>query len=285
VGGQARAGETLISPRCPRIRLAVRGTTACPPRSRSPRSVRAAAWSVAPLITLAAAISVLLSKTVAGATASATPARATAKPSQHHPDPRPRRTSPRGSCASGDDRSCCPGRSEEPGAPGRDHHQLVIPRQLLVVRRLLRGAHVAAARAIRSCSVTRSVSAATRARPRTGRTQSGRRGVPAPQACVPARHTAAAGHGWPPGDGQPVPPAQIPLPRRLRVITVPGSQGRHHAGDRLAVKRSRCRRRRITSMRRRFLTLPEPRLTGEGRRLGRAHDRARSPNRAERRGA
>jgi hypothetical protein len=192
---------------------------------------------------------------------------------------------PRGSCASGDDRSCCPGRSEEPGVPGRDHHQLVIPRQLLVVRRLLRGAHVAAARAIRSCSVTRSVSAVTRARPRTGRTQSGRRGVPAPQACVPARHTAAAGHGWPPGDGQPVPPAQIPLPRRLRVITVPGSQGRHHAGDRLAVKRSRCRRRRITSMRRRFLTLPEPRLTGEGRRLGRAHDRARSPNRAERRGA
>ena len=50
------------------------------PASRS-RLQHAAAWSVAALITLAAAISVLLSKTVAGATASATPARATAKPS------------------------------------------------------------------------------------------------------------------------------------------------------------------------------------------------------------
>jgi len=44
------------------------------PASRS-RLQQAAAWSVAALITLAAAISVLLSKTVAGATASATPAR------------------------------------------------------------------------------------------------------------------------------------------------------------------------------------------------------------------
>jgi len=60
------------------------------PASRS-RLQQAAAWSVAALITLAAAISVLLSKTVAGVTASATPARATAKPSQHHPGPQPRR--------------------------------------------------------------------------------------------------------------------------------------------------------------------------------------------------
>ena len=60
------------------------------PASRS-RLQHAAAWSVAALITLAAAISVLLSKTVAGATASATPARATAKPSHHHPGPQPRR--------------------------------------------------------------------------------------------------------------------------------------------------------------------------------------------------
>ena len=36
-------------------------------------------------------------------------------------------------------------------------------------------------------SVTRSASAVTRARPRTGRTQPGRRDVSAPQACVPAR--------------------------------------------------------------------------------------------------
>jgi hypothetical protein len=34
----------------------------------------------------------------------------------------------------------------ETGAPGRDHYQLVIPEQLLVVRRLLRGEYVAAAR-------------------------------------------------------------------------------------------------------------------------------------------
>jgi hypothetical protein len=60
------------------------------PASRS-RLQQAAAWSVAALITLAAAISVLLSKTVAGATASATPTRATAKPSHHHPGPQPRR--------------------------------------------------------------------------------------------------------------------------------------------------------------------------------------------------
>jgi hypothetical protein len=45
----------------------------------------------AALITLAAAISALLSKTAAGATASVTPARATAKPSRHHPGPQPRR--------------------------------------------------------------------------------------------------------------------------------------------------------------------------------------------------
>jgi hypothetical protein len=54
------------------------------PASRSGLQ-QAAAWSVAALITLAAAISVLLSKTVAGAAASAAPARAAAKPSQHHP--------------------------------------------------------------------------------------------------------------------------------------------------------------------------------------------------------
>jgi hypothetical protein len=60
------------------------------PASRS-RLQQAAAWSVAALITLAAAISVLLSRTVAGATASATPARGTAKPLHHHPGPQPRR--------------------------------------------------------------------------------------------------------------------------------------------------------------------------------------------------
>jgi hypothetical protein len=66
---------------------------------------------VAALITLAAAISVLLSKTVAAAAASATPARdgeALASPPRSATAARSRP----GSCASGDDRSCCPGRSE-----------------------------------------------------------------------------------------------------------------------------------------------------------------------------
>jgi len=82
------------------------------PASRS-RLQHAAAWSVAALITLAAAISVLLSKTVAGATASAS----SAHDGEALPSPPGSATAARsrpGSCASGDNRSCCRGRSESP---------------------------------------------------------------------------------------------------------------------------------------------------------------------------
>jgi hypothetical protein len=105
------------------IRLAVRGTAGCPPRSRSRRSLPAAAASSSRRLERGGAdhpgrsISVLLSKTVAGAAASATPARdgeALASP------PRPATAAhPPGSCASGDDRSCCRGRSESPAHHGR----------------------------------------------------------------------------------------------------------------------------------------------------------------------
>jgi hypothetical protein len=70
-----------------------------------------------------------------------------------------------GSCGSGDDRSCCRGRSESPAHQAGITISSSFPGQLLVVRRLLRGEHAAAARAIRSGSVTRSASAVTRARP------------------------------------------------------------------------------------------------------------------------
>ena len=135
------------------------------PEACQPQPPPAAAWSVAELITLAAAISVLLSKTVAGATASATPARATAKPSQHHPGPQPRR------------------------ARARAHaHRVMTAHAVEVAARARRtregspsarhswgnyrwcAASCAVSTwpppvAIRSCSVTRSVSAVTWARP------------------------------------------------------------------------------------------------------------------------
>ena len=223
------------------------------PASRS-RLQPAAGWSVAALITLAAAISVLLSKTVARGAASATPARATAKPSQHHPGPQPRR------------------------ARARAHaHRVMTAHAVQVAARARRTRGITISSSFRGnywwCAGSCAPGMAAvrrdwqlqryqvRVRGHPGQTpapaaQPGRRAVPAPQACVPARRTAAGSHGWPPGDGQPVHPAQIPLPRRLRAMTVPGSHSRLRAGGRLAVRRSRCRRRRITSMRRRFLTPP-----------------------------
>jgi len=51
-----------------------------------------------------------------------------------------------GSCASGDDRSCCRGRSESPAHRGGITISSSFLGQLLVVRRLLRGEYVAAAR-------------------------------------------------------------------------------------------------------------------------------------------
>jgi len=51
-----------------------------------------------------------------------------------------------GSCASGDDRSCCRGRSEGPAHQGGIAISSSFLGQLLVVRRLLRGEYVAAAR-------------------------------------------------------------------------------------------------------------------------------------------
>ena len=114
------------------------------PASRS-RLQQAAAWSVAALITLAAAISVLLSKTVAGATASATPARdgeALVSPPRSATAARSRP----GSCASGDDRSCCPGRSQSPAHQAGTTISSSFRGQPPVVRRLLRGEYAAAAR-------------------------------------------------------------------------------------------------------------------------------------------
>jgi len=107
------------------------------PASRSPLQ-QAAAWSVAALITLAAAISVLLSKTVAGATASgcagARDGEALAAPPRSATTARSRP----GSCASGDDRSCCRGRSESPAHQGGITISSSFLGQLLVVRRLPR---------------------------------------------------------------------------------------------------------------------------------------------------
>src|SRR6266481_693518 len=115
------------------------------PASRS-RLQQAAAWSVAALITVAAAISVLLSRTVAGATASAMPARATAKPSQHHPGPQPRRARARAHAhrvmTTHAVEVAARARRTGEGSPSARHSW----GKLLVVRRLLRGEYVAAAR-------------------------------------------------------------------------------------------------------------------------------------------
>ena len=89
------------------------------PGACQPQPPPAAAWSVAALITLAAAISVLLSKTVAGATASATPARATAKPS-HRDNPWSTWTRPTGTTVAVEDVSFSVRRGEIFGVPGRN---------------------------------------------------------------------------------------------------------------------------------------------------------------------
>jgi len=223
------------------------------PASRS-RLQQAAAWSVAALITLAAAISVMLSKDCRRGRrfryAGARDGEALAAPPRSATAARSRP----GSCASGDDRSCCPGRRESPAHQEGITISSSFLGQLLVVRRLLRGEYVAAAR--RDSQLQRYQ---VRVRGHLGQTPGPAAPSPtAPRCAGPAslRSGPSHSHGWPPGDGQPVHRAQIPLPRRLRAITVSGGHGRHHAGDRLPVRRSRCRRRRITSMRRRFLTLP-----------------------------
>ena len=134
------------------------------PVSRS-RLQQAAAWSVAALITLAAAISVLLSKTVAGATASVTPARATAKPSQHHPGPQPRRASPWAHAHRVMTAHAVEVAARAPARQGGITISSSFLRQLLVVRRLLRGEYVAAARRDWQLQRYQALSALTWARP------------------------------------------------------------------------------------------------------------------------
>ena len=70
-----------------------------------------------------------------------------------------------GSCASGDDRSCCRGRSESPAHQGGITISSSFLRQLPVVSRLLRGEYVAAARRDWQLQRYQVVSAVTWARP------------------------------------------------------------------------------------------------------------------------
>ena len=159
------AAMSAYSAGCPRDNgMAAPEQVAPEPASRS-HLQPAAAWSVAALITLAAAISVLLSKTVAGATASAAPARATAKPSQHHPGPQPRRARARAHAhrvmtAHAVEVAARARRSRE-GSPSARHSWGDYWWCAAFCAVSMSPPPVA----IGSCSVTRSVSAVTRARP------------------------------------------------------------------------------------------------------------------------
>jgi hypothetical protein len=172
VEDQASAGQTLISPRCPAYPVGCPRANSMPapeqvgpePASRS-RPQQAAAWSVAALITLARGNQRLAQQDFRWSHrfryVGARDGEALAAPPRSATSARSRP----GSCASDDDRSCCPGRSESPahqgGSPSARHSW-----------RNHRWCAASCAPsmwpppvAIGSCSVTRSASAVTRARP------------------------------------------------------------------------------------------------------------------------